>query len=365
MIRSPSVLHLVSAPVLGGAQQVLCTLVEDQLGHGLAVAAGTSPGGPLGPRLQKLGVPLLLTPLDRGLRPDAVLALRRFLGRTAAQILHAHGARATLYGCLATLGRRGAALVSHVHLADPWRFGRSARARLDRLASSRAARIVACSEQLRRLLVERQGLPASRTVCIPNGIDLGRFACGPKRVLDGRLVAGTCVRLEPQKGVAHLIEAVARLAGRLPELRLVVAGEGSLRPALERQAAEAGLAGRVDWLGFRPDVPQVLAGLDLFVLPSLAEGLPLSVIEAMAAGVPVIATDVPGSAELVQPGRTGRLVPPGSAEALAEAILDAAERPETSRLWAERARDLVRQRHSAEAMAAAVRRLYAELLSGL
>jgi glycosyltransferase involved in cell wall biosynthesis len=360
------ILHVTAAPVLGGVQQVLLALAEDQRRHGLEVAAATSPGGPLGARLRALGMPALEVPMERGLRPRTVFELRRFLDRRGADVLHAHGARATLYAYLATRGRPGTAFVTHVHLADPWRFSGSLQARLDRFVSSRSARIVACSEELRRQLVHRQGFPEARTLCIRNGIELGRFEAGPRRERNGGgLVIGTCARLEAQKGVSFLIEAVARLAPRLPELRLVVAGEGSLRPALERQAVEAGLAGRVEWLGFRPDIPEVLAGLDLFVLPSLAEGLPLSILEAMAAGVPVIATAVSGTTELVEHERTGLLVPPGSTESLAEAIARASAHPGLMREGAERARALVRERHGIEAMAEAVRRLYAELVPGL
>jgi glycosyltransferase involved in cell wall biosynthesis len=357
----PRVLHVVTAPVLGGAQQLVCALAEDQIAHGLQVAAATSPGGPLAGLLRELGAQVLETPLDRGLRPRSLAALRRFAGPRRPQVLHAHGARATLYAVLASRGLRGVAVLSHVHLADPWRFDGGLRARLDRIVSGQADRIIACSEGLRQDLIERQGFPADRTVCIPNGIDLSRFEPALRRAPDGAIVVGTCVRLEPQKGVTHLIEAAALLAPRLPELRLAIAGDGSLREALQRQAADAGIAGRVEWLGHRRDVPQVLAGFDLFVLPSLAEGLPLAVIEAMAAGVPVIATAAPGTVELVRPGETGLLVPPASAPALADAILEAVQQPQAARLRSERALALVRQRHDAAAMCAAVRQVYAEL----
>ena len=101
----------------------------------------------------------------------------------------------------------------------------------------------------------------------------------------------------------------------------MLAGEGPLRGEIEERVKSAGLEGRFRLLGLRRDVPELLRALDLLVLPSGREGLPNIVLEAMASGVPVVATDVGGTGELVIEGKTGSLVRPGDAEALARAIL--------------------------------------------
>ena len=100
-----------------------------------------------------------------------------------------------------------------------------------------------------------------------------------------------------------------------------MAGDGELRPAVERAIAAASLAGRVQLLGWRDDVPELLAALDVFLLTSLFEGLPRTVLQAMAASVPVVATDTGGVAEVVIDGETGRLVPAGNPAAAAEAVV--------------------------------------------
>ena len=127
-------------------------------------------------------------------------------------------------------------------------------------------------------------------------------------------------RLAEQKRVDVLLEAFARLAGRRPDVALRLAGDGPERAALERRAARLGLAGRVEWLGARDDVPALLAEATVLALPSSGEGVPNVALEAMAAGVPVVATDIPGTRDVVADGAEGLLVPAGDAPALAGAL---------------------------------------------
>ena len=162
-------------------------------------------------------------------------------------------------------------------------------------------------------------------------------------------------RLVEQKGQMVLVEAMARLAGTRPELRLTLLGDGPMRPDLERAVAEAGLGEVVTLAGWadEPGVRAALAESHALVMPSFAEGLPMVVMEAMAAARPVVATAVAGIPELVLPGRTGWLVAAGDPEALAGAIAELAATPEEGRLrmGAEgRARAL--ERHDIDASAA-------------
>jgi glycosyltransferase involved in cell wall biosynthesis len=124
--------------------------------------------------------------------------------------------------------------------------------------------------------------------------------------------------LEHRKGIDILLHALARLKDPVP--MTVVAGDGPLRPILESLAAELGIAASVHFLGFRPDLPRIMAAADLFVLSSRWEGCPMVVLEAMALGRPIVATAVGGVPELLVDGESGRLVPPESPEALSQAI---------------------------------------------
>lgn len=130
----------------------------------------------------------------------------------------------------------------------------------------------------------------------------------------------TVGRLNVMKGHRYLVEAAAELADSVPQLVVVVVGEGHLRGRLEQQVAAAGLGGAVVLAGHRADARLLLDAADVFVLPSLHEGMPLALLEAMEAGLPVVATGVIGSAEVVEHERTGLLVPPRRSGALAAAL---------------------------------------------
>jgi glycosyltransferase involved in cell wall biosynthesis len=224
-------------------------------------------------------------------------------------------------------------------------------------------RHVAVSKFVASRLQARFRVPAAKIVVIPNAAKTDAMASPvPRSVLapdDGTPVVLTVARLDGQKGITHLLDAISAM----PRASFAIAGDGPNRAALEARAASLGLNDRVRFLGHRQDVPSLLAASDLFVLPSLYEGLPLSVLEAMAAGVPVIATAIGGTDEVVRDGETGTLVQPADAGALASAIARTlADRERASRL-ALAARSLVAREYSVPAMVRAVSRLYDELLA--
>ena len=150
------------------------------------------------------------------------------------------------------------------------------------------------------------------------GINVSDFSV--PRTAHGGVVIGTACRLELIKGLNYLIEALAVLAPEFPDLRLEIAGDGSLRGDLEQNSRQLGVSGIVSFLGWREDLPSVMAGWDIFVLPSLDEGFGVAALEAMAAGLPVIASAVGGLCELVQNGETGWLVPPAAPAKLAQRV---------------------------------------------
>jgi len=156
------------------------------------------------------------------------------------------------------------------------------------------------------------------------GVNVSDFSV-PRTAHRG-VVIGTVCRVELIKGLNYLIEALSVLAPEFPDLRLEIAGDGSLRVDLEQNSRLLGVSGIVSFLGWREDLPSVMAGWDIFVLPSLDEGFGVAVLEAMAAGLPVIASAVGGLCELVQNGETGWLVPPAAlaelAQRMRELILD-------------------------------------------
>ena len=185
-----------------------------------------------------------------------------------------------------------------------------------------------CASAAIRDMVVADGVPASRVFVVHEGIDLGHVEAAPAANLHAELwlphhapVVGNVAALVPHKGQRHLIEAAALVLKKAPDARFVIAGEGELREALERQIKEHHLEKHVFLVGFRPDVLSVHKAFDIFVMSSVTEGLGTSLLDAMACGKPIVATTAGGMPEVVRNGETGLLVPPREHEAMAAAIV--------------------------------------------
>ncbi len=168
------------------------------------------------------------------------------------------------------------------------------------------------------------GHPQDKLFLVPNGI--GPITFPPREAVrrslglaNHHVCVGFVGRLVHQKAPELLIRALAEVAGRFANLRLLLVGTGPLETALRRQASRSGVESQIIWLGERPG-PQVMPAFDMFVLPSLYEGLPYVLLEAMACGLPILSTRVGGARFLIQEGYNGYTVPPGDAQALAQAM---------------------------------------------
>lgn len=169
-------------------------------------------------------------------------------------------------------------------------------------------------------------------------------------------------RLEPVKGLLVLLEAVASLQARHPDMHLTVVGDGSSRPAIEAEARRLGLGDAVDFVGYKTqgEVADLLANGDMLVLPSFAEGVPVVLMEAMASGKPVIATRIAGVQELVQDGVNGFTVPPGDSASLANRLEQLFADPAAREMFGRAGRHMVEHRFNVEKEA----RVLASLLVG-
>lgn len=193
---------------------------------------------------------------------------------------------------------------------------------------------IAVSRDLAHWLVDTVGVPSRKVTQIYSGVDSAKFhprngarvPIGPPGFAGkDDIVIGSVGRLVPVKDFPTLILAFHYLRKLWPEgharLRLVIVGDGPIRPECERLIAELGLADQIALVGDRSDIPELMHAMDLFVMSSLGEGISNTILEAMASGLPVIATEVGGNSELVDAGVTGTLVPPSRPEAMAQALL--------------------------------------------
>jgi glycosyltransferase involved in cell wall biosynthesis len=211
--------------------------------------------------------------------------------------------------------------------------------------------------------------PLHKIVAIPNGIPepASIDASGVTRIRQQLGHAEeplllTPGRLAPEKGLEDLLQAVRMLAYRTPRFTMALAGDGPLRPTLEQMIAALGLQGRVRLLGFRRDIPALLAAADIIVLPSHREGLSIALLEAMAMGRPIVATAIGSNLEVTQNGRCAVVVPAGRPEALAESIAELLESPNRARQIGELARSEYLRSYSLDRMLSNYHRVYLELL---
>jgi glycosyltransferase involved in cell wall biosynthesis len=178
------------------------------------------------------------------------------------------------------------------------------------------------------------------------------------------LVVGSVGRLHPQKAHDTLIEAYSIVRRRVPAVSLVIVGDGAERGALERRARALGVEGGVHFLGIRQDIPQILACLDVFVLASLYEGHPNAVLEALSMELPVVVTDIPPCRDVIVPGETGALVPPGAPVEMAAAIEALLGDEARRRRLGGNGRRAVIERFSLRKMVEEYQQLYAECAQG-
>lgn len=232
---------------------------------------------------------------------------------------------------------------------------------LDRLYSSVTTHVVCVSDALAEYMVHKVGITSTKVKCIINGIDENKFVLARHPQQEHASRIGIIARLAPVKDITTLIQAVKLLLDKGIEVSLTIAGDGPERVNLEHLSASLGIAGAVNFLGFRRDVANVLAEIDLFVLCSLSEGTSLTLLEAMAAGKPVVVTNVGGNSAIVNDGVNGLLVPPGDPVALADALQKLmADRDLRERMGATNIHT-IQERYSLDRMASAYESLYTEL----
>jgi len=374
------VLHIVGDSKWGGGGAIILALAD--MAHDLGWDVGMLTTDPVCQGMARAhGVEIVdLDVIWRNIRPIRDLGglhtLYRFLRANHYDVVHTHTSKAGFVGRIAA---RAAGVPVVIHTAHSFPFHEDSSPAfaffyrcLEKCAARFCDRIVTVSRYHRDWGIRAGIADGGRLVAIPNGISEDNIAVtkGPAQIraelgipsdevfifTPGRLFAG--------KGLEYLIDCIPALTRNLSRsFRIVLAGDGILRPPLEQRAA--GLQGRnkVLFLGFRTDIGNLLNACDIVVLPSLHEGLSIALLEAMAARKPIVATSIGGNLEPTANGRGAMIVPPKSSTALAAAITTLLHSPELAAEKAANARSLYSLNHTLDAMTTRYKALYEELTS--
>ncbi len=329
-VPRPRLLLLGDSLDVGGTEgqfvEIACGL--DRLRWDIRVACVRA-AGPLRARLEAAGLqPWSCGPssLKSPGLPLAIIRLARLLRRDGIQLVHCFGFYSNTVGVLAArLARIPAAIASQRDMGD---LRPVLQRRLHSMVLTLATHVLVNSEAISNRLSGSRAARKGRVTVIPNGVDGARFR--PARQSGGghsRVTIGTLANLRPEKGLQQLLAAAVRVARIAPQARFVIWGEGALRSQLDAMIQALALTGTVELRGATRDPNVALRECDIFVLPSVSEASSNVVLEAMATALPVVATRIGGMPGLVDDHRTGILVPPGDAPALAQAILTLLEAP--------------------------------------
>jgi len=370
----PRVLHVINSFDIGGHERFVVELLRrldrEEFAQEVCVPdRGRDKTLDLKEACESLGVPVHVIEARHNLDAGIGRGLRALMGGGRYDIVHTHLVLSQYWGRRAAMAAGVRRIFSSEQNAyrfkmyPPFRW-------VERRLARATERVIACSEHVRRHLVERVGLPPAKVAVVYNGVDTEAFSPAggddPERAAvraalgigADEKVIGTVGHLTRQKGQATLIGAVAAVVGREPLARLVIAGRGPLRKRLEAVAAEYGIAEKVRFAGAVGDVGRLLKGLDVFAFPSLWEGFGIALAEGMATGLPVVASRTGGITEIVEDEVSGLLVPPGDRRRLGEALIRVLEDGDLARRLGANGLARVRERFDVARTVSEVAALY-------
>ncbi|MFN2598179.1 MAG: glycosyltransferase family 4 protein, partial [Pyrinomonadaceae bacterium] len=366
------ILQINSADTFGGGERHFVDLSNALQARGHCVFAALRPDSPVRARLTLPDSHIFTLPLRNALDIASGRELARLARERGVEIVHAHLARDYPPAAFAARRAPGARLVITRHV--PFALNS-----LHRFALANVARVIAVSAGVARGLRGQRIFADDKITVVTHGVS---FAAYDEALRDfdreayrreslktsARLLVGTVGDLSEVKGQDVMLRAAAVVARRVADAEFLIVGEDNssdeyMRRRLEGLVGEEGLRGRVHFRGHTPDLPRLLAALDLYVSPARAEAFGLATVEAMLCGACVLATDTDGSREIVRDGETGRLVPVGDAEALASAMFELLGDDDGRARLASNARESARERFSLERMVSETEEVYKAALS--
>jgi L-malate glycosyltransferase len=362
--KRKKVAHLVEDMKVGGIEKVIAAIALglDKRRYTVEIWC-LARGGAVAEWVAKEGVQVRIFSWQSYHNPLNIIRLAMRLREFQIDIVHTHGYYAGTFGRLAAITAGISLVFAHVHTSD---LTFSMRHRLIEKGLSFFTRKIICiSQHVKGFVESQEGIRPERTALVYNGTGRLFEAAGndplegTEKLTDDDFVIVSVGSLVKNKGHHVLMEAVRMLCPEKPAIKVLIAGDGPQRSALQDFVDRCGLSSTVMFVGVVKDVRQVLGAADIFVLPTVhREGLSLAVLEAMQHGLPVIASRIGGVPELVDDGATGILVTPNDPHNLAQAISTLAHDNKLRRLMGESGRKKIDRLFRVERMVAQIESLY-------
>lgn len=367
-----NILHIYQNSKIGGVQQQLLSLLKAYNRERFnPIFCCLGPKEEIGKEIEGTGIEFI--PLNKlrynRFSPGIVLELHRLMKKKQIHVVRTHRYRSNLYGRLAAFLAGVPVIIASVH--DNYRTDKRPKRRImNRILSKITDKIVAVSEDVKEDIMRYDRIDPSKIEVIPNGIDVERFN-PEKNTTDIRkefsleeddIVIGFIGRIVTAKGLEYLLDALPYLKGEFKSIKFLIVGEGSLVEELKERAKKNNIFDNILFTGKRRDIPEILASINIFVMPSIAEGFPNALLEAMAMGKPIVTTEVGGIPEIVKNGFNGLLVPPRDTVSLSKAIKELISNDRLAAKLGQAARDLVHDNLSIKAIAQKWQSLYLSIL---
>ncbi len=359
----PHVVHIIDRLPPDGAERLLVDVLKNRSHEFKFTVVCLVAGGELVAELENMDVPVIIFKRKHKLDIGLIFRLRKWLRRNNADVVHTHLFTADSWGRLAAFLARVPCIVNTVHSTNTWKT--KIHRLIDRVLAKISTNIIACSDEVAKVLIQDDGISAKHIKVVANGIDLRRFedvspinlATEPDTV--NLVVIG---RLHPAKGHQDLIPVIKAIKDKCSDFHFYFVGEGELRADIEKNIKKQGLLDAITLMGQRQDIPAILAAIDIFVMPSKWEGLPMALLEAMAMGKTVIATRVGGIPDVITHNENGLLVDVGDGSALAENLVNAITDNSLRQRLGAAAKEMVRQHYSAETVSRKYEQIYKQTL---
>lgn len=357
------VVHIIDRLPPDGAERLLCEILRYRSSEFEYEVLCLVEGGEFEKNIRELGVPVTILGKKPGVDIRMLWRLWRWLRHKQPQVVHTHLFTADTWGRLAARLALVPQVYSTVHSVNSWQ--KWPHRMVDKILAKVTTSLVACTSLVAEKLINKDGISDKRVVTLANGVDLERFQNISPVDLKSEFslnptlpVMAVLGRLEPVKGQSYLLTCLAELRDRGVAAQCLFIGDGPDLEALRQDATRLRLDGLVCFTGFRRDVPQILAAIDVLVIPSKWEGLPMALLEAMALGKTVVAHHVGGIPDVIRNQKEGLLVESGNQDAMVSALADVLRSDALRIEYGNAALARVQEHYSAEALSGAYEDLY-------